>query len=55
MNIISSINGKKTYIIGAVTILYAVTAYILGKVDGNAAVQLIDTSLLAMGIRHGIK
>ena len=48
------LEGKKTYIVGIATILYAIGGIIIGEMDANAAFQLIATGLAAMGIRHGM-
>jgi hypothetical protein len=46
--------GKKSYIIGIATIVYAITGLILGHVDSATAAMLISGSLMGMGIRHGV-
>jgi len=48
-------SGKKTYIIGGLSIVYAIAGVILGKHDYNTAASLIETALVSMTIRHGIK
>ncbi|KKN71730.1 hypothetical protein LCGC14_0417960 [marine sediment metagenome] len=47
-------DGKVTYTVGSLTILYAVVGYLLGQLDFVSAGQLVSTSLLAMGVRSGI-
>ena len=47
-------NGKKTYITGIATIIFAAGGWLLGHLSAEQAAQLISTSLLAMGLRHGI-
>jgi hypothetical protein len=48
-------DGKVTYIVAALTAIYAVAGVLLGKIDGNTAVQLITAALLGAGIRSGIE
>ena len=47
--------GKKTYLTGAVTIISAVVAFLIGEVGFSEAFQLIVTAVLGMTIRSGIK
>lgn len=47
-------SGYKTYIVCGIAVIYAVTGFISGNLDGNAAVQVILTALAAAGLRHGI-
>lgn len=49
------INGKKTYIVGVASLLYAILGLALGKVDSTVAMEMISTALLAMGVRHGMQ
>lgn len=46
--------GKKTYIIGIVGVLTALGGYLAGDMTIAQAGQAVLTSLLAMGLRHGI-
>jgi hypothetical protein len=46
--------GKKTYIIGACSILFAITGVVIGQHDYNAAIQMIQAAVLAMTVRHGV-
>jgi len=54
-NIIAKLAGKKTYILSAITIIYAVSGLILGYIDQASAIQLILGALTAAGIRNAIK
>lgn len=54
MSLLSFISGKKTYIIGACTILYAVTGYVIGQVEQQTAMEMIFLGLGMMGLRAGI-
>jgi hypothetical protein len=51
---IKFLQGKKTYILGIVGILYGVFGFATGHLDSNTAVTLCFTSLAAMGIRNGV-
>lgn len=48
------LKGKKTYIVGALTILGAVAGYLVGDIDLATAVQTGVTALLAMTVRDGV-
>ncbi len=51
---IEFLKGKKTYIVCALTIIYAITGMVLGKlavVDGS---QMIELALIASGLRSGM-
>lgn len=48
-------NGKKTYIVCALTITYAVVALVLGKIDANSAMEMIFGALAAAGLRDAVK
>lgn len=48
------LKGKKTYFVAALTIIYAATALVLGKIDGNTAVELVSGALAFAAIRNGI-
>jgi hypothetical protein len=48
------LKGKKTYILGVCSILYGVTGALLGKHDYNTMVQMVQTGLASMAIRHGV-
>jgi len=48
------LNGKKTYIVAVLTIIYAVTGAAIGKIDWNTAVGIILAALGMSGLRHGI-
>jgi hypothetical protein len=48
------LNGYKTYIAGALTILSAVGGYLAGNLTPEAAANLVVPAVLAMTVRHGI-
>lgn len=48
------LQGSKTYLVGWLSIAFAIVGLYLGQLDMDAVIQLINTSLLGMGIRHGI-
>lgn len=49
------LQGYKTYTVAVITIVYAVSGYFLGYLDGNAMIQLILGSGLIAGLRNAIK
>ena len=49
----SMLNGKKTYIICVLMLIYAISAFALGKIDANQAWQIILEALAIAGLRHG--
>lgn len=51
---IQALQGKKTYIVGICGIIFAITGFIIGKIDSSSAITLIFTSLGMMGIRNGV-
>lgn len=57
MDFINSIrgflDGKKTYIVVIVTLVYAVTSLMLGYIDQQAAIQMILAALGLGGLRSG--
>lgn len=54
-NIIGWFDGKKTYILGALTVIYGVLGLSLGHLDQNQAVQFILTGLGMISLRVGVK
>ncbi len=48
------LKGYRTYILGAVTILGAVAAYLVGDVGLTETVNLVIGSAMAMFIRSGV-
>lgn len=48
------INGKKTYIVAACIVVYAVTGFITGNLDLNAAFMVVANGLGLATLRHGI-
>lgn len=49
------LQGKKTYITGALAILGAIAAVLTGDLAIAAAAQTILTAVLGMTIRHGVE
>ena len=47
-------NGKKSYLVAAVAILYAISGFFFGALDANAAVQIVIAALGLSSVRHGI-
>lgn len=54
MNILEIINGKKTYILASLGIIYACAGYFTGHIGSQEALGVIWASLTTMGLRHGI-
>lgn len=50
----SSVDGYKTYIIAACTLLYALMGFITGNLDANTAIQLVLGSGAIATLRHAI-
>jgi len=48
------LNGKKSYISGALLILFAVIGWVLGEFDAVAAAPYLFQGLGIIGIRHGV-
>jgi hypothetical protein len=48
------LDGKKTYVVGAVSILSAVVAAYYGTTTWDDAAKIIETAVLGMTIRHGV-
>jgi len=46
--------GKKTYIVCALMVVYAVVGYALSKVDGGSATELVLEALAIAGLRAGV-
>jgi hypothetical protein len=47
--------GKKTYILGFITVISAAASYLVGDITAVEAAQLVVTAVLGMTIRNGIK
>ena len=48
------LSGYKTYIVGALGIISAIAAYLVGDATLAQAGQAVLSALLAMTVRHGI-
>lgn len=48
------LKGKKTYVLGFVTIISAAASYAVGDVSLVEAVQLVVTAALGMTVRNAI-
>ena len=48
------LQGKKTYILGALMIIYAGVGYYLKQMNETQALQLVMTALGMFGLRKGI-
>lgn len=48
------LEGKKTYILGFLAILYGASGYYLGQLDSNTALQFVWGGLTSMALRAGI-
>lgn len=47
-------NGYKTYLVSAITVVWAIYGMLSGHLDTNAGVQLISQSALVAALRHGV-
>lgn len=47
-------SGYKTYIVGTVTIISTIAAYLIGDAELADTIQLVVTALLGMTIRAGV-
>jgi hypothetical protein len=47
-------NGYKTYVVAAVTVVFAVAGYVLGEIDGAQLGEYLVAAAVAFGLRHGI-
>ena len=54
-NILNKINGKKTYIVVAITIVYSLSGVALGYIDPQNAFELVLGALGFAGVRNAIK
>lgn len=48
------LSGYKTYILGGVTIISAIAAFLVGQADAATTITLCVNSALAMFVRNGI-
>lgn len=48
------LQGKKVYILGALAIVYAITGFITGHLDQQAAIDAVWAGLVAIAGRHAI-
>jgi len=53
--IIENIQGKKTYSIAIVTIIFSLAGMYIGSIDQNTGISLILGSLGLSGLRNAIK
>ena len=47
-------DGKKTYVVAVLMIVYAIAGYFLGNLDTNAAGTVLLQGLGLAALRHGI-
>lgn len=48
------LNGYKTYIVAVVGALYAITAFLTGHIDANAATEMLVTALGLGALRNAL-
>lgn len=48
------LSGKKTYLVAAASIGYAVFAYLSGNIDAAGAAQLLEVALLGGTLRNAL-
>lgn len=53
-NLLNQLNGKKSYLIGLVTVLYGLVVKGLGEQDWDQAQILISGGLGLMAVKHAI-
>lgn len=51
---IAWLKGKKTYVIALVMIVFAFTGYVLGKLDTQAAIEVVLQAAAFAGIRSAL-
>ena len=49
------LKGKLTYLVAAVTVLWAIVGFFLGTLDGQTVATLVLAGLGTFGIRRAIK
>jgi len=54
MKILETINGKKTYIIGWLTVLWAIIGFAIGKLDIQVAIDTVLAGFGIIGIRSAL-
>jgi hypothetical protein len=52
---LKSIEGKKTYIVAAASLLYAASGWYAGAVSGAEAIQVAQVALMGAFVRHGVR
>jgi len=46
--------GRKTYVVAGLMVLYGVAGFLVGKLDGSSAVNIILEGLAIIGLRLAI-
>jgi hypothetical protein len=54
LEIIAKVQGRKTYLVGVCMIAYGIGGLVIGKLDYNAAMELVSEGFAACTIRHAI-
>ncbi len=52
---LKSIEGKKTYLVAAASLIYAATGYYTQALSAADALQIVQAALMGAFIRHGVK
>lgn len=52
--VVGKLSGKKTYFLALVALVYAISGYFLGNIEGKTAMELIWAALSSMTLRAGI-
>tara|TARA_R100001530_G_scaffold95923_1_gene66728 strand:- start:1919 stop:2080 length:162 start_codon:yes stop_codon:yes gene_type:complete len=52
---LDKLNGKKTYIVCSLSVVWAIVGFALGLLEIEAAQQFVVTALVGAGLRHGIE
>lgn len=53
-NLIQFLQGKKTYLLAAAAIVYAIAGFYLGQFDAQTALQMVWAALTTGALRAGI-
>jgi len=49
------LEGKKTYLLGVVGVVWAIAGWLLGNLEPQSAMEVAWAALTAMAVRAGIK
>lgn len=49
------LKGKKTYVVGALSVIGAAASYLVGDITAPEAIQIAITAILGMTVRNAIR